>query len=483
MNISQLLLGIDVLKGILNLDLEIQGIASDSRKVKDNYAFVAISGVFRNGNDYIEEAIQNGASVVITDDAGVLLRENLIYVENSRKALAYMWNNFYCNPTEKMKLIAITGTNGKSSTAQLLYSILKENGEKCALISTIKSYIGNDEYDFCGGSEVLDVTSSMTTPDPEKLYKFFYNAKLCGVKMIVMEASSHALAQEKLSPLSFEVGIFTNLSSEHMDFHLNMESYFLAKQKLFSMSKNSIVNCDDEYGNLIKARYKGIKSFSTKENIKGCQFTNNGCKFTYAEGENEIEIESAVLGEFTPQNIALAIMSAQVLGIDKNTIKQGVLSCECINGRLEKVYDNIIIDYAHTPLAMEKAINSVKKHFPNKNIVVIFGCGGDRDKSKRSIMGKISTTLASKVIITADNSRSEDTTKIIEDIVENIDSDNYVIIYSRKEAIKFGVERLEENEVLLILGKGHENYEIKNNRKIPFSEKEIISEALNDKNK
>jgi UDP-N-acetylmuramoyl-L-alanyl-D-glutamate--2,6-diaminopimelate ligase len=262
-----------------------------------------------------------------------------------------------------------------------------------------------------------------------------------------------------------------------------MEAYFSAKQKLFSMSKNLIVNCDDEYGKLIKEKYQGVKSFSTKENIKECQFTNNGCKFTYIERDYEVEIESAVLGQYTPQNIALAIMCAQVLGIDKNTLKQGVFSCDYINGRLEKIRENIIIDYAHTPIAMEKSIQSVRMHFPNKSIVVLFGCGGDRDKTKRSVMGKISTTLADKVIITADNSRNEDITKIIADIVENIDSENYVIIYDRKEAIKFGVEQLDENEVLLILGKGHENYEIKNNRKIPFSEKEIICEALNDKSK
>ena len=486
MKLKDLLKGVKIKSNNIDLETEIQGIASDSRRVENGYIFVAIKGLNLDGNSFIEDALKNGAGVIITDNEANN-GKNTIIVENAREALAFLWNNYYNSPTKNIKIIAITGTNGKTSTAHFLYSIIKSAGYKCGLISTIKSFINDEFFDTSNGSEIQGFSSAMTTPDPETLYRFFYEAEKHNVKYIVMEASSHALALYKLAPIKFYIGAFTNLSAEHLDFHTDINDYFESKLKLFEHSENIVTNIDNEYGLQIGNIYKRAIKISTIGKadyyINNLSFNEQGSCFDVLFNQDKIQIKTDVLGQFTPENILISIACANLLEISEQAIKNAILSCQAIKGRMEKIKENIYIDYAHTPLAMEKAILSIKKHFPDKKIVVLFGCGGNRDKLKRKEMGKIASSLADKVILTSDNCRNESLEGIIGDIKTGITEQSHCkVINDRKKAIIYTVKNLMNDEILLLLGKGHEEYEISNNKKLPFSEKDIIFEALYDKN-
>jgi len=479
----------DLLKDVkircFNVDLntKINNIASDSRCVRNGDVFVAIRGEKRDGNNYISEAIKNGAIAIISDQKKQQGSVPYIFVKNAREALAKMWNAYYKKPTESLKIIAITGTNGKTSTAYILYSILRTAKKNCGLISTIECLINDKVYNTNGGSEISDIPSAMTTPDPSVLYRLFYEMKKEGVEYVVMEASSHALSQYKLSGASIYIGAFTNLSKEHLDFHKNINNYFESKKRLFKMCKYGIINIDDEYGKLIKKEHPDSYTFSVKSGAnfyaEKIEFSDSDCGiFANLQGEC-VEIHSSLCGRFVPYNIMLAVSCAKLLKISNDDIRKGTYLCKNICGRLEKIKSNIYIDYAHTPKAIENVILSVKSIYKDKRLIALFGCGGDRDKSKRSIMGSIASKYCDEIIITSDNSRTENAIEIIKDIVAGIDNfKTHYIIPNRKEAVIFAVKKLKENEILLLLGKGHENYEIDNTGKHYFNEREIIEEVL-----
>ena len=487
MKLSVLLKNDDVLSSNVDFDIEISGIWSDSRKVKKNGAFVAIKGEARNGNDYISEAIENGASVVITDQEGINGRLPYVLVKNARSAISKMLARFYILLDENAKVIAVTGTNGKSTVAYFIYNILASAGKSVGLISTIECLINGERVDLDGGGAVLDKASAMTTPDPEKLYYVLGEMKKKGVEYIILEASSHALDQHRLDGIEIDIGVFTNLSSEHLDYHKAMDNYFLSKELLFKKSRVGVANVDDEYGKRLYSLHKNIYSFSTIEkadfSASEIRCADTCTSFVFNNGE-KVKIKTKMVGEYNVYNASLACAVGSLLDIPREKICEGILKTK-VKGRVEKFASNIYIDYAHTPKATEATLSAIGKMEKGKKIVALFGCGGERDKSKRAEIGKIASRLAYKLVITSDNSRGEEPMEIIKDILAGIDREKlHMIIPNRKDAIIYAARTLKDNEVLVLLGKGHETYEIDKSGKHFFDERVILSEVLgNDKYK
>jgi len=484
MLIGELLDGITVIKAKTDERLDIKKIASDSRKCQDEYAFVALRGTKRNGNKYIKDALNRGCCCIITDDENSYYEyDNTVLVSDARIAISVMWSNYYLNPSKHLKVIGITGTNGKTSTAHFLYSILKESGKRVGLISTVKCIVNEKIYEINGGGETLDIASAMTTPDPEILYKILHEMKEAMVEYVVMEVSSHALELSKVYPIIFEAGIFTNLSAEHLDFHKTMDNYFSAKAKLFCRCRYAIINGDDPYAlklhkyvnrNFVRYGYSDKCSYK----ISNQRAYDTGCTYLISCNDLEMNISTKICGDFSVYNSAAAATTASELGIKTEKIIKGIEKVEKIEGRMEKISEGIYIDYAHTPDAMKRVIESVRSINRDKKITVIFGCGGDRDKSKRKIMGEVASKLSDAVIITSDNSRTENTMSIIRDIIGGVKKGlSCFIVPNRKDAIELGVQ-IRENGVLLILGKGHEKYEICKTEKKFFDEKAIVNEAI-----
>lgn len=492
MKLYELLKGVRTLGGEENLNAEVLTIFSDSRKKVEKGVFVAINGQKRNGNDHINQALSNGATIIITDNKEVFDKcKDSVLVENSRKALSYMWNNFYKDPTKNIKIIAVTGTNGKTSCAYYMYSILKAIGAKRGLISTIECLINEEKIETNGGSDVVDLYSAMTTPDPEILYSVFNEMRTRGVEYIVMEASSHALQLDKLFPINVDYAIFTNLSAEHLDFHKDFESYYQAKKRLFENAGVSIIAIDDVFGERLKNEIKGSSfSCSIRKKADFCaekiELLKGGYQYEIRNENLRLSILGKINGEFSVSNSLLCVACASLLGIEPEKIFSGIFSLTCIPGRFERVDgSNVYIDYAHTPYAMEKILESSRKINPNGRVIALFGCGGDRDREKRAKMGSICTQNADVCIITADNSRSERTLDIISDILKGVDDGFDVAVFTNREkAIIYAISQMRENDVLMLLGKGHERYEIDKNGKHFFDEREIVRRELkNVKNK
>ncbi|MBQ9704010.1 MAG: UDP-N-acetylmuramoyl-L-alanyl-D-glutamate--2,6-diaminopimelate ligase, partial [Clostridia bacterium] len=461
MKLFDLLSGVEIIQSKME-NKDIKYICSDSRRAEKDYIFVALKGEKRNGNDYIKEAINNGCSCIITDDKNSFYEyENTILTHNARRALSILWNKYYGNPTRDIKLIGITGTNGKTSSAFYVYTILREVQKRVGLISTIKCLINDEEYGYGSGGETLDIVAAMTTPDPEFLYKIFYDMKKANVEYIVMEASSHALELSKLYPLEFEIGVFTNLSEEHLDFHKNINDYFLSKLKLFYNCKYAVINYDDSYAKQI-SRYinKDFITFGKNEEstfkISNIVKKIGGSVYNLIYKDEIINVEISIDGEFSIYNSSVGVNCAYLSGVDIDGIKSGAKKLKNICGRIERVKDNIYIDYAHTPVAMENVLKTVRQFSMGKQIIALFGCGGDRDKSKRSKMGEIASRLADVTIITSDNPRGENKMEIINDIKSGVNENTvFYIIPNRRDAIEFALKMM-DNHILLLLGKGHE---------------------------
>lgn len=486
MKLGKLLENVKVLRKSCDLETKIESITNDHRKVKDGYIFVALKGNKRDGNNYIEEAIENGAVVIVTDKYQKLLKKTqYVIVQETRAAISQMWSNYYDNPSKGIKTVAITGTNGKTSTAYFLYNILKESKVKCGLISTIECIADGEIINTKNKGAVSDIVAAMTTPDPEILNFIYNKMKEKNVEIVVMEASSHALEQKRLEGVEIDIGCFTNLSSEHLDYHKTVENYKNAKEKLIRKSKISVINIDDTFGKNLKEKYKGVSfGCSAKGNadfsVQNVQYDLNGCKYEILSENGAFEICVPIIGTYTVYNSMLAIACAVLLGIEKEHIIKGIWKTKSIKGRMERYKDKLIfIDYAHTPDALEKVITSIRIIDKDKKIISMFGCGGDRDKSKRAEMGKVSSKLSDITVVTSDNSRSEQGNKIIADIISGIEeSKKYYVIPNRKEAIMFLAKNLKNDEILLLLGKGHESYEITREGMNHFSEIEILDEVF-----
>ncbi len=484
MLLCNLLDGINVLKSNAEKYSDIKYMATDHRKIKESYAFFAINGTKENGNSYISGAIENGASVIITDSEDACSKDiPYVLVDNIRRACAIMWSNFYNSPAKGIRTIAITGTNGKTSTAHYLYNIMRASGISCGLISTINWQANGEEIAFLESGE--NVSYAMTTPDPEVLYYLYNEMKEKNVKVVILEASSHALVQGRLERIDVEIGAFTNLSREHLDYHGTMEDYYLAKTILAKKSKAFIVNFDDNCGKRMKIEFaRKVKCISFKEKADfygenlGCN--EQGCEYVFVTGERNFKIRTSLAGVHNAYNSMLASACACEFGIEEEAIQRGIEETRIIKGRCEKYKDKpIYIDYAHTPLAMETIIKAIKKLEPQKRVIALFGCGGQRDKGKRAEMAEISAKYADFTVITGDNPRNENPNEIISDILRGFgNSDEYIVIPSRKKAIEYACKSMRENDVLLLLGKGHEEYEISINGKEFFDERKILDEVM-----
>lgn len=437
-------------------------IRCDSRKVKKGDTFIAIKGVNSDGHDYINDAIKNGASKIIAEH-GFYSIETII-VDDTRSYLnIYLKDNYY-DKISKLKIIGVTGTNGKTTTCYLLYQALNMLDIKCAYIGTLGFY--NCEY---------HVELNNTTPDILDLYEMLIYCSDNDYKYIAMEVSSQGLALNRLESILFDYAVFTNLTIDHLDYHKTMENYALSKQKLFKKLKEngkSIINNDDNYKDYFLSNNSITYGFNNSDYTINDYYSNIDGTIFMINGD---EYKTKLIGKHNVYNILIVIIILKELNINIEKIKEIISLLKHAIGRMDaiKYNDNLIlIDYAHTPDAVEKVINSVKDL--GNHIITIVGCGGNRDKSKRPIMGDIATSLSDEVIFTSDNPRYEDPKKIINDIVQNLDKNNYKIEINREKAIKKGIQRLNKNDILLILGKGHEDYQIINGKKNHFSDIEVV---------
>lgn len=475
MKLSQIINETDIKKtNITDFDVEISKIADNSNEVGENDLFICMQGSRFNGHLYIEEALLRRAAVIVLDDMSYAGDFPYICVESSRRTFARLWNAYCGFPCNRLHLIAVTGTNGKSSTVEMLCHILNCAGYKTAKIGTLNA--------------------ELTTPDPDKLYPRLKGLCDLGYRYAVMEASSHALALDKLEPIRFDVGIFTNLTPEHLDFHITMSEYAKAKSKLFSQSELCLGNYDDKYYNEVCGNADRKLCYSSKSDE--ADFTAHNIKLSIEKTEFDFlsfgelfHIKTKAIGNFTVYNSMAAVSCAYAIGIDREIIKNAMYTYKGVDGRLERVKVSgdysAFIDYAHTPDALEKVLMSVRECMTgNGRLICIFGCGGDRDKTKRAPMGKIASELADYTIITSDNSRSENKIDIIRDILSGFDGDKpHVVIPERKQAIMYAVHSAKPNDILLFCGKGHEKYEINSYGKFPFDEKKIIQEADRERTK
>ncbi|MFH1050678.1 MAG: UDP-N-acetylmuramoyl-L-alanyl-D-glutamate--2,6-diaminopimelate ligase [bacterium] len=471
-----------------SLQKEIGSVAYDSRKCNLDSLFVAIKGTKADGHKYINDLISKGISAIVCEDASNISTVNdrtaIIQVKNCRIALSRISKNWYGNPLKNIKVIGVTGTNGKTTITYLLKAIFGKLGYKTGIIGTTGIY---------NGVEFEDATH--TTPESLELFKHFSKMKTLGVEYIFMEVSSHALHQNRVSSIAFDCAIFTNLTHEHLDYHKTMEDYASAKKILFNMLNKkgkAIVNGDDAYADYmiegIKAEQKikiGRKQHDDFRIVS--EFLNlNETQFTFEyNGQKEV-FTTPLIGKFNIDNCAFAISCAKLYGIPDDIIQSAIRKSIGAPGRMQRLKLKNgaigIIDYSHTPDSLEKALMTckdiLKSSGTESRLICVFGCGGDRDKTKRPLMGKISATIADFSIITDDNPRTENSKHIIDDILKGIEENklkNVEIIANRKDAIKFAVEISKENDLILIAGKGHENYQIYGKTKNHFDDSEELS--------
>ncbi len=451
-------------------DIEIKGITNDSRKVKEGFIFVNTCG----NADYDTDAVKNGAVVVFTSYKTDI--KNAVYVENTAKTFADISAKWYQNPASSLKLLGVTGTNGKTSVTYMLKSILEKSGKKVGLIGTNQNLIGD-----------RSIPSINTTPNAYHLNKLFREMVDEGCEYVVMEVSSHSLANGHVSGIEFEAAMFTNLTRDHLDFHGNMEDYFSVKKKLFSQSKLAILNADDGYSkklydelNCKKISYGVDSAADYIAKAVNCQATRTGYKLL-CDGLYHIDVNTG--GNFTVYNSLCAIACAKEIGIDIEIIISALSDFDGVKGRAEIVKNTkdftVIIDYAHTPDGMKNILKTFKTCAKNR-LIVLFGCGGDRDKTKRAPMGEIASIYADYVIVTSDNPRTEAPGEIIRDIMKGIPSGLFrgKVIEDRREAIKFALSIAQKDDIIILAGKGHETYQIIGNEKVEFDERKIIREAL-----
>ncbi len=453
--------------------ININVLQTDSRKVKPGDTFFALKGISRDGHDYINQAIEKGATRIIASQTGNYNSSNIEYVDDSTKYLNNILIN-ECLPLFKdMKFVGLTGTNGKTTTCFLIYQILNMLKSKTAYIGTIGFYDGDNI-----------ITLDNTTPDILELYKLINQAYENGCKNIVMEVSSHALDQERIKGLLFDVAGYTNISQDHLDYHKTMENYLIAKAKILNYLKPSgkiIVNIDDDHSNRFinhQALTLGFKesdyqilSRVEKNDHTVIEFNNNGQIY---------EVKTNLISKFNVYNYLTALGIVHILGFNIEQIIGVTKDVFPPKGRVDtiKVGNGLaIVDYAHTPDAVEKIISQFNQD-KNRRLITVLGCGGDRDPLKRPIMGNLATTLSNYVILTSDNPRTEDPNKIIDDIIKGVNNNNYEVEVNRNFAIIKALKMIKTNEIVLILGKGHEDYQEINHEKHHFDDKEEVLKFL-----
>ena len=485
MNLRDLLGNVDVVGLRGDAGTDVASVVSDSRLAGGGSLFVAITGFQQDGAKFIDAAIEKGASVIVSESV-IRDRPSVtgVQVRDARAALAIIAANFYGNPAAKLSLIGVTGTSGKTTTTRMIESIFDApaNGvvEPVGLIGTIEYRAGDER-----------LVADRTTPDAVVLQQWFAKMVDAGVKYAVMEVSSHALALERTYGLRFTAAVFTNLSRDHFDFHKDFEDYFAAKKILFSQiddPSRAVVNADDEYGRrLIAELGDEVMTFGQDARVRpaaGFEVSTRGLHGTLLTPHGDVRLESPLLGAPNLSNWMAAVGAALVAGIGREQIETGIRNLHSVRGRFERVDSRddgptVIVDYAHKPDALEKLLHAVRDLAGGKRLVVIFGCGGDRDKGKRPLMGAIAARLADQVVLTSDNPRSEPPQTIIDEIAAGIDGGAPVTqLADRREAIARIIAEAPEGSVVVIAGKGHEAYQVVRDQVVHFDDREEAELAL-----
>lgn len=485
MKLKDLFKNIDytLLKG--NISIDISSVEYDSRKVTPGSLFVAIKGYETDGHLYIQQAIKAGAKAIVLEDEQDYKQDDeiaIIKVDNSRKSLGFISSNFFGNPGDKLKIIGVTGTNGKTSITYFLKSILKEAGYKVGIIGTIENQIEDIVYE-----------SAVTTPESRDIQELLAKMVEVGCEYCVMEASSHALYLDRVAAIPFKTAIFTNLTQDHLDFHKDFTEYLNAKKILFTYIGEdgfSILNADDKTFHEISNMAGGkIISYSISEDsdykASDIKMDINGTSFTLVNDGNSNKMNLKMIGEFSIYNSLAAIAAAHELGIDFSIIIEGLRKVS-VNGRFQLIESKrdfaVVVDYAHTPDGLFNVLSTARKITSGK-VICVFGCGGDRDVMKRPIMGKVAGEISDYLVITSDNPRTEDPTSIIDMIEIGVKetSTKYIKITNRKEAIKYSIDMARAGDIVIIAGKGHEDYQIVGKTKYPFSDYEIAKKILDNK--
>ncbi len=498
MTLTKLLDGITVVKlyhalygkRAVTQDLHIAGIQYDSRKIQPGEMFVAIRGHNTDGHRFISEAMARGASVVVVENDNAAPDPMFLHtgvaklvVPDSRKALALLSGNFYDHPSKRMRLVGVTGTNGKTTTTHLVHSVLQENGDKAGFIGTIGYKTGN---------EVLPATH--TTPESLDLNRLLDSMVRNGCTSAVMEVSSHSLALDRVYGLNFTVAGFTNITQDHLDFHGTMDSYFEAKRMLFDdlpSSSWAVTNTDDPRGSAIvdRTRASVLKyGFGPGTDLRATKasFGIEGTRIAISHKNNETTVNSSLIGRFNAENILAAYATGVALGLPVQQIVRGIELVKTVRGRFEQVHSSrgwtAVIDYAHTPDALENCLETIRTLLSgNGKIITVFGCGGDRDKGKRPLMGKVASGLSDANIITSDNPRTEDPNVIIEEIRKGMSTGIDVEVEpDRGKAIRRGLSRASKGDVVLIAGKGHEDYQVMGTTKTAFDDRAEVERFIRE---
>ncbi|HHY82698.1 MAG TPA: UDP-N-acetylmuramoyl-L-alanyl-D-glutamate--2,6-diaminopimelate ligase [Clostridiales bacterium] len=478
MILRELLKGINVLRTEGSLDIDIKEIFYDSRQVTPGSLFFCIEGYKADGHDFAPMAVEKGAvAVLLQKDVKLPDGITKVFVEDTRKSMGYISSAFYGNPTENLILFGVTGTNGKTTTTYMIKSILEQSGKKTGLIGTITNMIGDRK-----------IPAERTTPESPDLQKLFHEMLQEKADAAVMEVSSHSLELSRVVGCIFEVGIFTNLTQDHLDFHGTLDNYREAKAKLFDQSRIAVINVDDESGRMILDRleshaftygiYKPADIFA-----RDIEITAEGVSFNLHILGGKIGVNLRIPGIFSVYNALAAASACYAAGVSLDDIQAGLESIRGVPGRFELLDTgtdySVILDYAHTPDGLENILKTARD-LTQGRIVTLFGCGGDRDSAKRPLMGEVTGKYSDFCIVTSDNPRSEDPMKIINDILPGLKKTGcpYIVIEDRRQAIEYALKNAKKNDVIILAGKGHETYQQIKGKTIHFDEKEIVAEIL-----
>jgi len=466
------------------IDAVISGIAYDSRAVQNGDVYFALTGENFDGAEFIADALKRGCSAVVSRDYDNSSEVPALTTSDPRLALAYASSAFYGNPSGKLKLIGITGTNGKTSVAHILRYMLESAGCKTAILGTVG-------HDYGAGIE----KSTLTTPEAPELNRFLRKAVDEGSSHAVMEVSSHSLALKRVRGLDFDVAVFTNLTHDHLDYHKNFDSYRNSKGSFFKELKDSayaVINIDDDASGFMSTLTSAnVVTFSISDSTSDYQalshiYSDRGMKISLSIPRGTVDIESPLSGEFNVYNLLAAFSAVEVLGVKGDHAIENLTELSQIPGRFEKIDSRadftIIVDYAHTPDALKNTMLAAQEMTGNNGrLITLFGCGGDRDIEKRPVMGQLASSHSDLVVVTSDNPRSESPESIISGITQGMDNYNFKAIEDRRSAISYALSEAKSGDVVLVAGKGHEDYQEINGVRIPFSDKEIIKEILGDK--
>jgi UDP-N-acetylmuramoyl-L-alanyl-D-glutamate--2,6-diaminopimelate ligase len=483
-NLNDILQGLKLIEVKGNTQKDIAKLELDSRAIELNSMFIAAKGFASDGHDYIAKAIEKGATAVLCESFPTDLHRNVTYVkvENSSRTLAYLASNFYYNPSDKLKLVAVTGTNGKTSIATMLFQLFQQMGYVCGLLSTVENKVGDDV-----------IPSTHTTPHAIAINELLARMVTAGCTFCIMEASSHALVQNRMAGLDIDGAVFSNLTHDHLDYHKTFKDYLKAKKILFDDLSNkafALSNADDKNGLIMlqnsKAR-KFLYAITGKADFSGRVLESdfNGMMMSI----NNKEIHVKMIGGFNAYNVLAVFGAAMLLEQNETEVLIALSTIQGAEGRFEYIVsenDKLvgIVDYAHTPDALKKVLETINQLNPQSNsIIAVVGCGGDRDKTKRPLMGAIAAKLSTKVILTSDNPRTEDPNTILEEMqagIGIIERKKVVVIESRKQAIKTAVMLAKEGDIILVAGKGHENYQDIMGVKNHFDDKEELEENFKE---